>query len=366
MTQHRQIRSLGFEARGEPYIFEYEEGPPGEGEVLLETLYTGFSAGTELTFLKNTNPYLHSRWDGERNLFVPGEAGQHYPVPFLGYMEAARVSETRAAGFEAGDVVGATYAHKTGHTAVPGRDLLVGLPSDMPAILGIYAAQMGPIAANAILHADAEIHGAQATRFGCGIMGRPVLVFGAGVVGLLTALFAQRAGAAEIVIANPSPFRRERAQAMGIASMTEQEACALAKSRWRHGPGDNGADFVFQTRADAASLHAALRSLRPQGTVIDLAFYQGGAEALRLGEEFHHNGLTLRCAQINRVPRGLERIWDRPRLSQETLGLLHDKGELIEREMITHVVTFDDAPAFLKQLVAERPDFLQIVFKVAP
>ena len=55
----------------------------------------------------------------------------------------------------------------------------------------------------------------------------------------------------------------------------------------------------------------ALRSLRPQGTVVDLAFYQGGADAVRLGEEFHHNGLAIRCAQIGRVPRGQAHLWDR-------------------------------------------------------
>lgn len=363
---HRRIRSLGFEAPGEPYFFEYEEGPPGDGQVRLETLYTGFSAGTELTFMKNSNPYLHSRWDEGRAVFVPGEASQHFPVPFLGYMEVARVSETRAQGFAEGDVVGSTFAHKTGHTAGAGQDLLVKLPGGMPEILGIYAAQMGPIAANGILHADAEIHGAQAAAFGCGVAGRPVIVFGAGVVGLLTGLFAAQAGAAEVVIADPSPFRRERAELLGFSAMTEMEACDLAKTRWHHGPGDKGADFVFQTRPQSASLHAALRALRPQGTVIDLAFYQEGADALRLGEEFHHNGLNLRCAQINRVPRGLERMWDRQRLARQTLGLLQAKGALIERHMITHVAPFDEAPAFLKHLVAARPDFLQIVFKVAP
>jgi threonine dehydrogenase-like Zn-dependent dehydrogenase len=365
MTQHRLIRSLGFGAPGEPCFFEYEEGPPSDGQIRLETIYTGFSAGTELTFFKNTNPYLHSRWDEGRNVFLPGEAGMHYPVPFLGYMEVARVSEARAAGFAVGDVVGATYAHKSGHTAMAGQDLLVSLPDDVSEILGIYAAQMGPIAANGILHADADIHGPQAATFGCGIAGRPVLVFGAGVVGLLTALFASRAGAAEIVVADPSAFRRQRVEAMGLRAMTVEEACDLAKSRWHNGPGDNGADFVFQTRPYISSLHAALRALRPQGTVIDLAFYQSGADALRLGEEFHHNALNLRCAQINRVPRGLEPMWDRQRLARETIGMLQAYGPLIERNMITHVVPFEEAPAFLKGLVAERPDFLQIVFKVA-
>ena len=97
--------------------------------------------------------------------------------------------------------------------------------------------------------------------------------------------------------------------------MTETQAWQHAKARWHHGAQDRGADFVFQTRARSESLHDALRALRPQGTVIDLAFYQGGADGTRFGEEFHHNGLSLRCAQIGRVPRGLAHLWDRRRLS---------------------------------------------------
>ena len=56
-------------------------------------------------------------------------------------------------------------------------------------------------------------------------------------------------------------------------------------------PGDHGADVVFQCRGRSFALATALRVLRPQGTVVDLAFYTGGAEDVQLGEEFHHNGL---------------------------------------------------------------------------
>jgi threonine dehydrogenase-like Zn-dependent dehydrogenase len=365
MSEHRHIRSLGIERPGEASFFAYDEGPPGEGEVRLETLYTGFSAGTELTFFKNTNPYLHSRWDAGRGVFAAGEAGQRYPLRFLGYMEAARVVEARAPGFAAGDLVGATYGHKSGHTADPYSELLVKLPPEIDPILGIYAAQMGPIAANGILHADAEIMGPNVPSLGLGIAGRPVLVIGAGVVGLLTALFAQRAGASEIAIADPSPFRRARAACLGLEAMTEDEAWSHAKARWHHGPADRGADIAFQTRADAASLHTALRALRPQGVVIDLAFYQGGADRVRLGEEFHHNGLAIRCAQIGRVPRGLGFQWDRLRLARETVALIAERGPEMKAQIITHIVPIDEAPDFLRRLVAERPEFLQIVFKVA-
>ena len=297
MAEHRHIRSLGVEREGQAYFFGYDEGPEGPGQVRLETLYTGLSAGTELTFLKNTNPYLYSRWDEARGVFVSGEAGMHYPLPFLGYMEVARVIAAQAPGFAAGDVVAGTFGHKT--------------------------------------------------------------------VGLFTALFARRAGAAAVVVCDPAPFRRNKAEKLGFQAMTEEQAVDYAKSAWHSGSSDRGADVVFQTRAHGQSLHNALKMLRPQGAVIDLAFYQGGASDLRLGEEFHHNGLAIRCAQIGRVPRGLGVSWDRRRLAAETIALLEAEGGRIREEMITHLIPFDEAPAFLEHLVAERPDFLQVVFRAA-
>jgi threonine dehydrogenase-like Zn-dependent dehydrogenase len=361
MPEYRTIRSLGIEAPGKPYFFSYEEGPPAEGQVRLEALYSGFSAGTELTFLKDTNPYLHSRWDGERCVFVDGEPSAPFPVPFLGYMEVGRITDSRADGFAADEVVAASYGHKTGHTADPFRELLVGIPDGLDPILGIFVAQMGPIAANGILHADAEMFGPDVRCLGESLAGRPVVVFGCGTVGLLTALFARTFGA-EVIVAEPSRWRREKAETLGLTAMSDAQAWQHAKARWHHGGQDRGADFAFQTQARSESLQDALRTLRPQGTVIDLAFYQGGADRARLGEEFHHNGLSLRCAQIGRVPRGLAHRWDRRRLSAETLALLERHGEAIRREMITHIVPVDEAPAFLQQLVSDRPEFLQIVF----
>lgn len=360
----RRIRSIGVEREGRAYVHDYMEGPPADGQVRLETLYTGLSAGTELTFLKHTNPYFHSRWDAERGVFVSGEASIDYPVPFLGYMEVARVTESRSARFTAGQVLATTFGHKSGHTADPSRDVLIPLPPDLDPILGIFVAQMGPIAANGILHADAEIFASQVVQLGQSLRDRPVLVIGAGAVGIMTALFASRAGASEVVVADPSAWRRQRLAAMGFVALDEDEAWQHARTYW-HGGGDRGADFVFQTRAHAGSLHTALRALRPQGTVIDLAFYQGGADALRLGEEFHHNGLTIRCAQINRVPRGLAHVWDRRRLALETVAMLESAQQLLLREMITHIVTFDEVPAFLSALIEHRPEFIQVVFKVA-
>jgi threonine dehydrogenase-like Zn-dependent dehydrogenase len=189
---------------------------------------------------------------------------------------------------------------------------------------------------------------------------------GAGVVGLLTALFAPLGGAAAVLVADPAPFRREVAARLGFATAGELDVWRYCKESWYHGGPDRGADVAFQCRAHSASLHQALRALRPQGTVIDLAFYQGGASELRLGEEFHHNALSIRCAQIGRVPRGLSFAWNRRRLAQETIGLLRAEGQAIRDHIITDIVPLDEAPAFLARLIEERRDFLQVVFQAAP
>ncbi len=356
----RTVRSLGIEAPGAPYYAAYREGPAGPGEVRLDLLHTGLSAGTELTFLKGTNPYLHVRWDEACGVFEPGEPALRYPVPFVGYMEVAEVVASDAPGFAPGDRVAATFGHKTGHTANPAHELLVPLPRDLDPLLGVFVAQMGPIAANGILHADAEAGVPPGAPLGAGIAGRPVVVWGGGTVGLLAALLARRAGA-ELLLAEPSDWRRDKAGRLGLEALPEEEAWREAKRRW-HGLDGRGADVVLQTRARADSLHMALNALRPQGAVIDLAFYQGGAGALRLGEAFHHNGLAIRCAQINRVPRGFAPRWDRRRLAAETVALLCAEGGAIREHLITHVVPFDDGADFLRRLPLERPDFLQIVF----
>lgn len=363
----RTIRSLGVEREGQAYFFSYDEGPPPDGHFRVETLYTGLSAGTELTFFKGTNPYLHARWDEEFSIFQHGEPSAHYPVPFLGYMEVARVIESRTPAVEVDDVVAMTYGHKTGHTAHASFEFWAALPPGMDPVLGIYVAQMGPICANGLLHAAADLWGADVRGLGDGVRGRNVLVTGAGVIGLMTGLFALHHGAAEVAIADSTPERLQVAEALGLTPIhdTEQEVWRFCKERWHYGPHDRGADVVFQCRGQATSLHAALQSARPQGTVIDLAFYQGGMPDLSLGEEFHHNSLTIRCAQIGRVPRGLAHLWDRNRLAHETIELLQAHGGRIREHLITDVVSFDDAPSLLADLAARKRHVLQAVFQVA-
>ena len=170
------------------------------------------------------------------------------------------------------------------------------MPPDLDPLLGIYVAHMGPICANGLLHAAVEELGRDVRVLGDGVRGRRVAVVGGGVVGLLTGLFARHHGAAEVVVLDPTPLRRAAAEGLGLTALDpdEGDVAVALKSRWRRGAGDRGADVVFQCRGRSAALALALRLLRPQGTVIDLAFYTDDGAPLQLGAEFHHNGLGVR------------------------------------------------------------------------
>ncbi len=358
-------RALGVPAPGELAFHALDLPPVTDGLLRVETLFTGLSAGTELTYLKGTNPALHARWDAELGVFRTDAPAEGYPVRKLGYMEVGRVAESAAPGFAAGELVAMTYGHATAHVADPLRERVVPVPADLDPVLGIYVAHMGPICANGLLHAAAELAPGPSPGLGDGVRGRLVLVTGAGVVGLLCGLWARHLGAAEVAVADPSPRRLAAAAALGLTPVDDPEPWRPLKARWRHGPGDRGADVVLQCRGQVDALAAALRCLRPQGAAIELAFHTGGAGALRLGEEFHHAGLTLRSAQIGRVPRGLAHAWDRERLSRETVALLRAHGELVRTHLIGEdVVALDDAPALMRAVAAREREVLQAVFAV--
>ncbi len=356
------VRTLVVPRPGVLEIEETEEPDLADGRFRARTLFTGLSAGTELTWYRGTSPYLAAGWDAELGLFDRARPAQRYPVRRLGYMEVAQITDSRTPAVEEGCLVAMAYGHATVVHGDPVTQHVVRIPEELDPLLGIYVAHLGPICANGLLHAAAE---AGSSRLDGGVRGRLVLIVGGGAIGLLLGIMARVHGAAEVAVLDATPRRRAAAVALGLDALDDTEDAARElKTRWRHGPADHGADVVFQCRGQGAALATALRCARPQGAVIDLAFYTGGADVVALGEEFHHNGLALRCAQIGRVPRELAGAWDRRRLSYETLGVLAERGAAVREHLLTDVVPFDDAPALFAQLSARERHVLSAAFEV--
>ncbi len=369
----RRVRALVVEGPGRVVVRDVDDPALEPGGFRVDTLASGVSMGTELTWYRGTNPALSGPDPAPS---TPGVPAQRYPVERFGYMEVGRVRASRSPRVAEGARVAMTYGHRSGHTAgghtaggLAERAVLV--PDGLSDRLATLVAHLGPICANGLLHAAHDAVGVGVRDLGDGVRGRCVVVVGAGLVGLLSAVFAAAHGAAEVLVLDPTASRLRAAAALGVTvpgvtalstdGVAPTATAAAVRERFAHAAGDRGADVVLQCRGRASALALALACLRPQGSVIDLAFHAGGAGAVRLGEEFHHNGLSIRSAQIGRVPRGLAHAWDRERLSRETIDLLADHGAAVEERVLTDDVPLEGAPQLLDDVSAHRREVIGAV-----
>jgi 2-desacetyl-2-hydroxyethyl bacteriochlorophyllide A dehydrogenase len=293
------------------------------GTVRVQTLHSGISAGTELTAYRGTNPLFANRWDTTSRLFVTGEPAFSYPVTGWGYSEVGRVVEVASgvATPRPDDVVWGIWGHRS--EAVMPATRLTGhvLPAGVAPVAGVFG-RVGAVALNAVLAAG--IH-----------LGETVAIFGQGVIGLLATKLAVLSGA-EVTALDTQQSRLAMAAAMGAdvtinpSSLGPDGPAAMLRRE-----GGRGVDVAIELSGTYQALHEAIRCVGPGGTVVAAGFYQGAAEGLRLGEEFHHNQVRLIASQIGAVPQGLSPRWDTERLHVTFMGQVIS-GALNPVPLVTH------------------------------
>jgi threonine dehydrogenase-like Zn-dependent dehydrogenase len=94
--------------------------------------------------------------------------------------------------------------------------------------------------------------------------------------------------------------------------------------------------------------------------VIAAGFYQGPATALDLGEEFHHNRVTLVSSQIGSLPLALHDRWSRKRLHQTVIRLCA-AGRLDPMPLVSHVIPAVRAADAYELLDKPPVDVLQVI-----
>src|SRR5207247_10681208 len=85
--------------------------------------------------------------------------------------------------------------------------------------------------------------------------------------------------------------------------------------------GKKGVDAAIEISGSAAALSEAVRCVRQSGLVVASAFYQGGAEALRLGAEWHHNRVTMRSSMaVWENPHRRHPLWNKERVEETAIA----------------------------------------------
>ena len=284
---------------------EYPVAALPAGHVRVRTICSGISAGTEMTYIGAgaSNPYLHKQWDPTLRLFIPGRSTIEYPIVF-GYRAAGHVVESASSAVPTGTRVYGKWRH-TEVVAVP---IDVALDQRVPDSLSFDDAmdlgQMAPIGMNAVAYAGDELPGA------------PTVVFGAGPVGLIVAQLAAASGASAVHVVDRLASRLDIARSCRLETMLAADGVDVSRELKRL-LGADGVAVAFECTGSTRALQEATRVVRRRGRVVAVGFYQGESSGLYLGDEFHHNGVEIRSAQIGNIHPD----WSMPSLRARVIEL---------------------------------------------
>ena len=327
-------------------VVDEESKPLAPDEVRIGTLYSGISAGTELTAYRGTNAYMNKKWDEKPRLFVDGSTSFEYPVNGWGYEEVGEVTEigSEVSTVKVGDVVWGTWGHRTETVQKEERAAKRILQAGTDARVGIFS-QIGAIALNVVL--DGDIH-----------VGETVVVFGLGVPGQLVAQLARLNGA-RVIGVDGVASRRELALRLG-ADLVLDPADGPVAERVRELTDGRGADVVLEVTGNYHALHEAIRTVAYNSRVCVAGFMQGEGIGLRLGDEFHHNRVQLVCAQISGVNPSIDHRWNEYRL-QRTFIDLAVAGKVNVTDLISHEMPLEEGGEAFAMLDTATSDVLQVV-----
>ena len=297
------------EPRGE--IRPAELRPPGDGEVLVRTLFSGVSRGTETLVFRGEVPA-----DQHAAMRAPFQEGDFpYPVKY-GYLNVGVVEEGPPG--LVGRTVFCLYPHQTAYV-VP-RDAVIELPDGVPPRRAVLAGTV-ETAVNALWDAAP-------------LVGDRVTVVGAGMVGCSVAALLARFPGVEAQLVDTDPARAAVAAALGVPFAAPADAA-------------RGRDLVIHASATSAGLQRSLELLAPEGTVLELSWYGDRPVTLSLGGAFHSGRLAIRSSQVGTVSparRGSRSYADRMALA---LRLLRDPAF---DALITGSSPFEQLPGVLARL----------------
>lgn len=260
---------------------------PGEGDVVVRTLCSGVSRGTESLVFRGGVP--SSQYAAMRAPFQDGD----FPGPVkYGYLNVGLVEE----GPESlvGRTVFCLYPHQTRYV-VPASAVTV-VPDSVPATRAVLAGTV-ETAVNAVWDAAP-------------MLGDRITVIGAGMIGCSVAAVLARFPAVRVQLVDAEPARAGIAAALGVEFALPQDAL-----------GD--CDLVVHASATEAGLARSLELLAPEGTVLELSWYGDRRVSLPLGEAFHSRRLVVRSSQVGSVSparRSSRSFGDRLALALELLA----------------------------------------------
>jgi 2-desacetyl-2-hydroxyethyl bacteriochlorophyllide A dehydrogenase len=332
-------RALYFTGYQQVEVWEEPLAAPAPGQVQVQTLVSAISPGTEGLIYNNLFPEELAL--DESIVSLAGPFG--YPLKY-GYCLVGRVS-TLGEGVSPewqGQQVFAFHPHESAFNASP--DELMLIPSGIEAGEAVFLPNM-ETAVNLVMD-------------GAPLLGERVVVFGQGIIGLLTTALLGQFPLERLLTVDRYKLRRETSITLGAHDSLDPAAAELvAELRLRLA---GGADLTFELSGAPQTLDQAIAVTGFAGRVMVGSWYGKKRTPLDLGGYFHRSRIRLVSSQVSTLAPELAGRWTKERRFTLAWEMIR---KLKLAKFITHQYSIAEASQAYRLLQEQPETALQVVFQ---
>jgi 2-desacetyl-2-hydroxyethyl bacteriochlorophyllide A dehydrogenase len=315
---------------------------PGDEEVLIKTLMSAISPGTEMLVYR-----------GQLSTGIPADATipalaqpLEYPLAY-GYACVGQVVEIGQSVDPKwmGQTVFCFNPHESHFKAR--AESLTSLPAGMEPDDAVQLATM-ETAVNFLMD-------------GRPVIGENVVLFGLGIVGLLTAALLSKLPLNRLIAIDPCLLRREMAMKTGVSRVLDPAALETVELELQLSQARSdgrGADLVYELSGNPTALNQAIAATGFGGRIVVGSWYGSQKVSLDLGDRFHRDRIRLISSQVSTLPENFSFRWTKERRISVALDMIR---KLNPARFITHRFNVQDA-AKAYELVDQHPqEAVQVV-----
>lgn len=317
----------------------HEETLPalGADDVLVETVCSAISAGTEMLIYQGRFPR-----DLETDSVISTlRGGFKYPLAY-GYASVGKVVEV-------GKQVNSEWLSRLVFAFQPHSSYFVSKPESLFAVPD----SLPPETACFLPNMETAIN---LVHDGAPIFGERVLVLGQGVIGLLTASLLNKFPLQTMVTADCYELRRKASLNLKVSDVLDPNSESFKNNSSAY--AQRKFDLAFELSGNPAALNDALALTAFSGRIIIGSWYGEKPAGIDLGGAFHRSRIRLISSQVSTIAPELSGRWDKARRFEVAWQAL----EKIEPEKwITHRFSIDQAEEAYRLLDENPQETIQIL-----
>jgi len=338
-------KQLWFTSAGNIEIKEQDIGGPNENDVLVESVYSAISTGTELLIYRGQFPSdiaLDTSIDD-----LKSQAGS-FPMRY-GYASVGTI--VQAGSKVDASVIGKTvfaFTPHASHFTVP-FDQTILLPDDITPVDAVFLANM-ETAVNLV-------------HDGNPLLGEMVVVTGLGIVGLLTTQILSQFPLAELVVIEKIKSRQKLISNLDnckFYSPTSDNNIELKKQIQSSSFNELEADLVFELTGNPEALNLAVDICGYNGRIVIGSWYGNKAANINLGGKFHRNRIEIISSQVSTIAPQLTGRWDKSRRLEFAFKMIR---EISPNKFISKIIDFEQVQQAYTLLDKSPEDYSQILLK---